>query len=232
MNIAIVDDEVIWQKTVKEYLLNYFQDITPEIDIYSSGRDFLETKKEYNIVFMDIELRDESGFDISLEYKQIFPDVLLVIITTHAELSRMGYRVNAFRYIDKLHLEELDEAMNSMEKRWLQDEKISLHLNTGDDIKISCKDIYYIEADNHNVVVKTRNQSFVCCEKIYELQKQLEKNGFYLIHRAYLINMRYVEKMSSKELKMNTGVELPISRRKYSEFSQNYIKWKLERGNG
>lgn len=232
MNIAIVDDEVKWQKLVKEYLLDYFQGTTLEIDIYSSGKVFLESKKEYHIVFMDIELKDENGFDISLQYQQVFSDFLLIILTTHAELSRMGYRVNAFRYIDKMHLEELDEAMSSAEKRWLQDAKISLHVNTGDDIKISCKEIYYIEADNHNVVVKTKKHSFVCCEKIYELQKKLEKHGFYLIHRAYLINMRYVEKMNFKEVKMSTGEDIPISRRKYSEFSQNYIKWKLERGNG
>ena len=33
-------------------------------------------------------------------------------LTSHTEMARLGYRVNAFRYIDKRHLEEITEALD------------------------------------------------------------------------------------------------------------------------
>ena len=40
-----------------------------------------------------------------------------MILTTHTEMSRRGYLVNAFRYLDKVNLkEELKEAFYSAKK--------------------------------------------------------------------------------------------------------------------
>ena len=60
---------------------------------------------------------DKDGFQTLQEYKIINESCISIILTTHSELSNKGYRVDAFRYVDKTNMiEELKEAFESAEK--------------------------------------------------------------------------------------------------------------------
>lgn len=61
MKIAIVEDEKKWQHIVKREVESYYK-MNIEIDIFSTGEEFLEEKGSYQIVFMDIELPGKDGF--------------------------------------------------------------------------------------------------------------------------------------------------------------------------
>lgn len=232
MKIAIVEDEENWCLKIREYLCRYCKEKNPEIDVFYTGQSFLTCEREYALVFMDVELGEENGFEISAEYQKMVPDVLIIILTTHTELSRFGYRVNAFRYIDKQCLEEIDEALVSAEKRWRQQKRLSFHANNGGLITVLCKDIVYIEAEKHNIILSTRRGDYVCHEKISDMEEKLKENGFYLIHRAYLVNMSHVAAIHGNEIQTITGKRLPISRRKVTEFRNIFMNWKLEQANG
>ena len=232
MKIAIIDDEDKWCKKIQHILWEYYKEELPEIDVYYSGEAFLACEKKYSLIFMDIELKQENGFEISSEYQKMVPDVLIIILTSHTELSRFGYRINAFRYIDKQCLEEIDEALVSAEKRWRQQKRLSFHANNGGLITVLCKDIVYIEAEKHNIILSTRRGDYVCHEKISDMEEKLKENGFYLIHRAYLVNMSHVAAIHGNEIQTITGKRLPISRRKVTEFRNIFMNWKLEQANG
>ena len=110
MRIAVIDDEEIWRNKVAGYLQ---KNRIKEYDLYADGKTLLAGQKQYDVLFMDIELEEENGFVVANEYRKIYPKTLVIILTTHTELSRLGYRINAFRYIDKLFLYEIEEALES-----------------------------------------------------------------------------------------------------------------------
>lgn len=232
MKIAIIDDEDKWCKKIQHILCEYYKEELPEIDVYYSGETFLSCEKKYTLIFMDIELKQENGFKISAEYQKMVPDVLIIILTSHTELSRFGYRINAFRYIDKQCLVEIDEALVSAEKKWRQQKRLSIHAHNGGLITVVCKDIVYIEAEKHNIILSTRKGDYVCHEKISDMEEKLKENGFYLIHRAYLVNLSHVVAIHGNEVQTVTGKRLPISRRKITEFRNIFINWKFEQANG
>ena len=232
MNIALVEDEMQWCERINQFLCDYYKEDIPPIDVYLSGEEFKKCTKAYSIILMDIELGKENGFELSVNYQKDFPEALIIVLTTHTELSRMGYRINAFRYIDKLHLEDLEEALFSASKRLRQQKRISVYVIGGGYINIMYEDIVYVEAATHNVFLCTREGIFECREKISDLHEKMREDGFYLIHRAYLVNMDHVKRIDSKGVEVVTGHILPISRRKMNEFRNNYVKWKLERANG
>ena len=103
MNIAIVEDETKLHLIVKKEIQKYYGK-NVQITVFSSGEEFLREDQEFQIIFMDIEMPGKDGFSVSKEYMNRFPDTLIIIMTTHTELSRLGYRINAFRYINKLHM--------------------------------------------------------------------------------------------------------------------------------
>lgn len=114
MRIAVVDDERNWLVKIKRYVKEYFGEMDVEIRAFFSGEAFLEDAGEYQIVFMDIEMPGRDGFSVLQEYRMEHEDSLFIILTTHIEMSREGYKVEAFRYIDKHKMmDEIREALDS-----------------------------------------------------------------------------------------------------------------------
>lgn len=63
MKIAIVEDTFQWMDKIQDSVNNFFQDeaIEVEIDKYYDAESFLDAKKEYEIVYLDIELSSTRG---------------------------------------------------------------------------------------------------------------------------------------------------------------------------
>ena len=99
MKIAIVDDERIWLEKIHNYVKQYFAKMEVLVKSFSSGEGFLNSRDDYQIVFMDIEMPGQDGFSVLQEYRKNHDVSLFIILTTHIEMSRQGYKVEAFRYM-------------------------------------------------------------------------------------------------------------------------------------
>lgn len=228
--IAIVEDEEKWQRVAKNEIERHYG-TNAYIDFFQTGEKFLEKCQDYDMIFMDIELPGKDGFEIAEEYVREHRDTLLIIMTTHTEMSRKGYQVNAFRYIDKFHPEEIAEALQSAEKRKRRLKRIAFQFPNAGEVKLCCKDIIYLESDNHNIKVQTLEETLVCREKMEYVKEMLEEFGFFLIHRSYLINLDHVKDFNKKDVIMSNEEFIPISRDRYVLFKKNYFQWKFENAN-
>ena len=56
------------------------------------------------------------------------------------------------------------------------------------------------------------------------------REGFFRIHKGYLVNMKYVEKYSRTEVQMKNGKRLLISKYKYQDFIKAYLEYIAEDG--
>ena len=90
MRVAIVDDEERWRTKTEEIITKYNTEECLEIDKYASGQNFLKKAKEYDVVFLDVEMHQIDGFQTASRYRENFPKVLIIILTTRTELSRKG----------------------------------------------------------------------------------------------------------------------------------------------
>lgn len=114
MKIGIIEDEAVWRNTIQAVIEKYCRDknITSQINLYGSGKDFMKNP-DADLLFLDIELAEgEDGFGIAEQLMHFGNKCKVCFLTSHTELARFGYRVNAFRYIDKRHLEEINEALD------------------------------------------------------------------------------------------------------------------------
>lgn len=79
IRIAICDDEEVHCRIAYRILKNYFEKnkIEWEADIYLSGHKFMSSSQFYEIVFMDIELKDENGMKIAGQYRKVHDSILI-----------------------------------------------------------------------------------------------------------------------------------------------------------
>ncbi len=222
MKIAIVDDKLHWHDKIETIICKC---VNAEIDNYSNGKDFLLNKKKYDIVFMDIEMPYMDGFDTIKKARELNRESIYIIMTTHSEMSRKGYLVNAFRYIDKQKIkEEIPEAIDSANMILDNNKKISVNVIGKGVLDINLSNILYIETEKHRVLVHTNNDVVRCGDSMIELENKLQKDNFYRCHNAYIVNLDAVNKIEKTYTILKNGEKVEISRRKYQEFGNRYLE--------
>lgn len=222
MKIAIVDDELHWHDKIETILCQYDN---VEIDNYSNGEEFLHNTKNYDIVFMDIEMPSMDGFDTIKKAREINLQSIYIIMTTHSEMSRKGYLVNAFRYIDKQKMkDEIPEAINSANIILDNNKRISVNVIGKGLLEINLSNILYIETEKHRVLVHTNNDVVRCGDRMIELENKLLEDNFYRCHNAYIVNLDAVNKIEKTYAILKNGDKVEISRRKYQEFGNRYLE--------
>ena len=220
MKVAIVDDEKIWLEKIRSYVRNYFGEMDIVIKVFSSGESFLKDANDYAIVFMDIEMSGRDGFSVLQEYRMDHEDSLFIILTTHIEMSRQGYKVEAFRYIDKYEMNE-------------KYQEIEIPMVSFEPQRIQCYNILYFEVYDHEILMHTRNQEICrCSETLKELTERLADKGFVLTNRSYLVNLEHIRKVEQGYVEIVGNRSLPLSRRRYTDIRKRHFEWKMRRTNG
>lgn len=232
MKIAVVDDEKIWLYRVLKFLELYYKEKEVEIKTFLSGTAFLEACTEYDIVIMDLEMPELDGFQAIVQYKQLYNNCKIIILTTHMELSRKGYMVEAFRYLDKKNLkEELMEALSAIERLDALKETVSLNIVNMGKRNFVISDIIFIETEKRNIRVHVKDNSFICTETLEYLEAILTSKGFFRSHKSFLVNLNAIRSFDRKDIYMINGEKAMVSMRKYSELKKHYLEYRYEYAN-
>lgn len=233
MKIAIVDDERIWLEKIHNYVKQYFAKMEVLVKSFSSGEGFLNSRDDYQIVFMDIEMPGQDGFSVLQEYRKNHDVSLFIILTTHIEMSRQGYKVEAFRYIDKYEMDEIEEALDSAMLKLESFQMMDVPLISHEMLQIQRYQVLYFEVYGHDILMHTQNgETFRCKETLKELTDRLTDKGFVLTNRSYLVNLEHIKKVEPNQVYITGNKVLPLSRRKYSDIRKKHFEWKVQRANG
>ncbi|MBQ3558877.1 MAG: response regulator transcription factor [Agathobacter sp.] len=225
MRIAIVDDQENWRVCVEELIKKHYGPKAPLIDQFDCGERFYNQGK-YDVVFMDIEMGEMDGFETVKRYKQNNSDALIVFLTTHVELSRRGYMVNAFRYIDKKFIvDEVEEALCAIDELPKKDHVVVFHVVNMAEMHIRAKDILFVETDKRNIIVHTIERDYISNRGIEEVEEELKNSGFFRCHKSYLVNLERVRKIDRVYAYFGNGTKAMISTRKYSEMKEKFFAY-------
>lgn len=84
-------------------------------------------------------------------------------------------------------------------------------------------EIIYIETARHKNIFHVGDQTYSIYKKLDEIEAELKGMGFVRIHQSFLVNMRYIEKISSYVLYLTTGQELSVPKARYPEVKKKYM---------
>lgn len=231
MKIAICDDDSVLREQLKNKLEGYFQSLDVLIQNFSSGEDLIDgiEKVTFELVFLDIEMDGIDGFETAKRLKARQPDITVIFLTSHTDLAMEGYEVQAFRFLAKPIVEEkLYAALQAFEEKFQKDKKIVITEN-GAQKYIRCKEIRYIKSENVYLKVVTEKEIYWIRKKLKEIAEELLKESFSVVHRSYIINMRYVKSFSGNEIILDDETEIPVSKGKRDFFKQQMMQYMKER---
>ena len=228
MKIAICDDREDDRSALRALLAAYEQDF--EIREYGSGNDLcgdMDFIRKCGIVFLDINMDDMDGLKAAGQIKSACPKVHIVLVTAYVNYALDGYKVKASRFLLKDDLEQtLQECMDDILREIMQEGRVVEFGFVEGNIRLRVDDIIYIETDRHKNVFFTKGQTFSIYRKMDELEEDLKGMGFVRAHQSFLVNMEYIEKISSYVMFLTTGREISVPKSRYPEVKRQYTLFK------
>ena len=233
MKIAICDDRKEDRSALKTLLEGYGQDF--EIREYDSGAVLcgeMEYIRECGIVFFDINMDGRNGMgmdglEAARRIKKECPKVHIVLVSAYINYALDGYKVKASRFLLKDDLEQtLQECMDDILREIRREERVVEFSFVEGNIQLRADDIIYIETSRHKNVFYTKGRAFSIYRKMDELEEDLRGMGFVRIHQSFLINMKYIEKISSYVLFLTTGKKISVPKSRYSDVKRQYTLFK------
>ena len=214
MRIAICDDEEKYRIALKTVLDKLLNNIDYNIDTFDDGNNLYEAFADspYDLVFLDIEMPELDGITLARKIRARSENVYIVFLTGHIEYALEGYEVNALRYLTKpVDIEKLKEVIRYVQEKQGSSRQIIIK-EDGEEILIDINDVIYMESMNQNVRIVTSKGEHVIRYNIGDFEDQLKNDGFFRIHRGYLISLSKVKKLAKNDVIMEGEEALPVSR--------------------
>lgn len=234
----LIDDE---QGSIDNLALLLSQ-FSSQIEVKGSAHNVTDayaliTRYQPDVVFLDIQLKNESGFDLLKRYDDI--PFQVIFVTAYDRFGIQAVKFSALDYILKpIDLSELETAVGRLKQRigsptirtQVHNLKDNL-LHPGEPIKhkialpgmketqlVSPDQILYCRSDNSYADVFFLDGSKkLVCRSIKEFELLLVPYGFLRVHQRYLINLQHVKSFSKTDglsITLIDHSEIPVSRNK------------------
>lgn len=235
IKILVCDDDVAFGKNLQQKLERYAGELKAEIKIslFSRADAISETAlASCEMAFLDIDLKEQrvTGIDLAKRLRQQRPNAVIVFVTNYVEYAPEGYEVQAFRYLLKKDVGDKLKSYFEGGLALLQSSRktISLQMN-GEVVNLQTTDIVFIEAAQHVIKIhmntdKRKEYSFYTT--ISDLEQHLVPLGFLRVHKSYLVNMAYIQKLQCQGVILPNGKVLRVSEKNYSAIKKTYLLWK------
>lgn len=229
IKIAVVEDEKMYVDQITEYLRNYQQEQKEELQVtvYRDGDAVTaEYKAQFDIIFMDIQMKFVDGMTAAEEIRKIDSEVIIIFITNMSQYAIRGYEVNALDYVLKpvtyfAFSQKLSKAIARMKKRNTRHITVSVK---GGIRRFEISDIYYIESQGHTLVYHTREGEIMSSGTMKSVEEILGKLNFSRGNKCYLINLEHVEGVKDK-CAVVKGESLQLSRSGMKGFMQDLTRY-------
>ncbi|HAN00921.1 MAG TPA: DNA-binding response regulator [Marinilabiliales bacterium] len=237
---VVVDDEKDAIESIKLIVNENFSNISIE----GSAQSVREAKAiieeiEPDLVFMDVEMPDGTGFDVL----ESLPDrkFQVIFVTAYNQYAIKAFKYSAIDYILKpIDIDEIikavskafhngvsnksDERLNVLLENVKSQKPEKIALSTSESIDfVKISDIVQILAEGSYSTLKFLDQTeMVVSKNLGEFESLLEDHPFYRPHQSHLINLLHVKKINrlGNEIVMEDGSVAFLSRRKKNQFME------------
>jgi len=233
----IIEDEKMSRETLRRMLEKYCPTVTvlAEADGYRKGLEEIR-KQQPDVIFLDIQMPDGSGFRLLEELEEI--DFEVIFTTAFDQFAIKAIKYSALDYLLKPIIpQDLIDAVNKVEKKISDSrtrknlDKLLANVKSQEDFSrkivlstsemihvIHVDDIIRCESDNYYTNFHfTDGRRLLVSKTLKENEELLSRYNFIRPHKSHLVNTKYILNFIRQEggyILMSDGSKVPVSRRK------------------
>lgn len=230
IKILVVEDEMIIAANISLQLTSLGYEVS---GIVSRGKEVLIQIKENkpDIILLDINLKGTlDGIETAI-LMQKDHNIPIIYLTANADNQHFNrakatnpyaFISKPFKKLDLQHAIELtisrimanensdnSSIKNPVSSFVLTDCVFVKHHDKM--LKISIKDIYYIEAERNYCRIFSKDREFLLVMTLKDIDEKLPVEHFIRIHRSFIVNLSHIDEVASSHLLVSRKV-IPISK--------------------
>lgn len=246
INALIIDDE----QKLREVLKIKLEQFCPDVNILGHGinaKDGFEkiTQLKPDLVFLDIAMPGETGFDMLSRFFKI--DFEIIFVTGFNEYALDALKVSAVDYI--LKPVKTENLINAVEKakdrienrsRLAKYEVLKHNLNHIGDQKtkvaipganayefVKIEEIIRCEGwQKYTKIFLNDGQVIVSSYNLGVFRDMLESYGFFSTHKSHLVNNSHIIRyLKDGTIILSDGSNAPVARRRKEDFMEQVVKY-------
>jgi two-component system, LytTR family, response regulator len=240
LRVAIVDDEELARRVVREYLAD-----APDVEVVAECANGFEAVKAVaelrpDLLFLDVQMPKLNGFEV---VELVGRDVAVIFTTAHDEYALRAFEINAVDYLLKpFAANRLVEAVARARERLARRERTPVQalaaaarpagvpstrvlVRDGARVHVIQADrIDYVQAQDDYVSYCAGGQQYLKEQTLAEAEASLDPTRFVRIHRSYLLNLDRLVRVELDDREnriaiLTTGERLPVSRAGHARLS-------------
>lgn len=229
--VLVVDDERYAREELV-YLLGQFPSIQIVGEAESGDAAIVQAIQQVpDVIFLDIEMPKMNGIDTAKALLELKKVPLIVFATAYTKFAVDAFRINAVDYLLKPYDEEqLKQTILRLENIIQPAQAVEMSESLG---KLAVEEdgvihyvlpemILYIYREGNITKVVTKEKTYDVRITLKELENRLYSFSFFRIHKSYLVNLNYVNRLTpwfngAYELELQGVAEL-------LSVSRNYVK--------
>lgn len=231
MYVAICEDEKMQQELVKQQVEQWalIRGEKVQIAFFDNSEQFLfywSERKDIDLILLDIEMGEMDGISLAKQIRKVNEEIQIIFITGIKDYIAEGYEVNAMHYLIKpIEKERLFSCLDKVKAREKSTSKKIILETTDGLVSVMINDIWCIEASKHHCMVKVGGNLYEVKQSFGQLEQMDVLKEFLKCHRSYLVNIKYIAKVEKKQLILDDGQILPVSRSVSKQIVEAFINY-------
>ena len=230
IKIAICDDDIMLTTMIEEmiYEIGKEQSIKIRCEIFFDGStlvEYIRQKNYYDLIYLDIEMREVGGLDAAQEIREMDIPALIVYISNYEKYLKELFNTEPFRFLSKpIDPENFKAVFLAAYKRICHRVEYFSFTYNKSLVKVPLGSVHYFESNNRVIYIhlsrnfKSENEElgsgkYKFYGKMNDIEAQLSYSNsrFIRIHQSYLVNFDYIKSMNFNYIVMSDGTILQIS---------------------
>ncbi|WP_435415175.1 LytR/AlgR family response regulator transcription factor [Polaribacter aestuariivivens] len=245
MKAIIIEDELPSARRLERLLQDFDIEILTTLTAVKTTVNWLQTHKQPDIIFLDVQLSDGLCFEI---FNQVKITSKIIFTTAFSNYSIKAFEYNSISYLLKpIHKEKLKNAIEKAKKVHQKDTdlaqfkalltnykieiyKDSFTVKVGRKIKmISTKEIICFYSFENATYLKTIEGNYIVNYSLTNLESDLNPEQFFRVNRTFIVHINAIKDIiaySNSRLKLILNSyneqEIIVSRERVKDF-KNWI---------
>lgn len=228
--IAICDDHQEFVQYMRRLVESCMQGEGVTFYEYNSGEELIADmgqRKHLDLLLLDMQLKEMNGNETAKAFRIHFPSSMLVFCSGMYEPTVESFEVTPYRYLLKRYTEEhMTQELEAIVQK-MKENQVKTYITgekDGSEMKVDIKNIWYIEHSGRKRILHCysakQEEIYTSPMKLKEFYEQLEAYGFAYANRNELVNIQHVTMVGDREVELDNGEKLSLSRTKEKEFQK------------
>ncbi len=231
LRVGICDDDEQFAIELEGYIIEYGlkKGFSFDTRVYLNAKELyadLEEEGLFDILFLDIELGQDTGIEIGKKLRMNLKNetMQIVFVSSKEAYALQLFNIRPMNFLIKpIYYEMVAQVLDEYDRLFHFGNRFFQYSIGKKEHSINENMILYFQSQGRKIHIVTQDESIEFYGKLSDVITQLNDKSFCMVHKSYVVNMKYVARYTSDRVFLINGVEIPISESQRSQVRKKLL---------